>query len=92
MTNVRRRPNWEGLGVALFWKGPVVDTGLALSSGAGDGHPVELPVTVVVVMGGVTRAELACFEWLRQRLGRRIVVVAPEIVNRERVFRAMAEV
>ncbi|CAN3369464.1 hypothetical protein DICA3_F25532 [Diutina catenulata] len=92
VTNVRRRPNWEGLGVASFWKGPVVDTGLALSSGAGDGHPVESPVTVVVVMGGVTRAELACFEWLRQRLGRRIVVVAPEIVNRERVFRAMAEV
>lgn len=74
--NTKKRPNWHQLGVNQFWKGPVVD----------DGSDGETTTTVVVMVGGITYGELATFKWLEQRLHRKFVVIAPEVINRRRAM------
>lgn len=73
--NTKQRPNWHQLGLNQFWRGPVID----------EGKEGTTTTTVVVMVGGVTYGELATFKWLEHRLRRRIVVVAPAVINRQRV-------
>lgn len=61
INNLKRRPNWDNLGVNTMFAGKTIDLNL---DNVNDDRSKYL---VIVVIGGVTRSELTCFKYLQER-------------------------
>lgn len=95
INNIKRRPNWDNLGVDLMFAGTTLDINnddRRDQPRRGDGPiPPSLKLLVVVVVGGVTRSELTCFQHFKKRLREQhkhenMIVISNGILNRARLF------
>lgn len=84
VNNLKKRPNWDNLGMATMFGGATVDLNIddtldvrqpvakpkpnKLHPGKPQNKPQEY--LVIVIMGGITRSEITAFKYLQQKLER----------------------
>ncbi|ODV76626.1 Sec1-like protein [Suhomyces tanzawaensis NRRL Y-17324] len=90
--NLKKRPNWENLQTDMFG-GATVDINVDDRSdirgkrvNGTEAQPRGSEYLVIVLLGGITRAEITCFKYLQQKLDRhnkrkKLVVLTSGIVN-----------
>ncbi|KAI3405728.2 VPS33 [Candida oxycetoniae] len=84
--NIKRRPNWDNLGLNAMFAGKMVDMDL---ENANDDKSKYL---IIVVIGGITRSELTCLKYLEERFKRKgtpkeIIVLTSGIINHHKLWR-----
>lgn len=89
INNLKRRPNWDNLGVNTMFAGKTIDLNL---DNVNDDRSKYL---VIVVIGGVTRSELTCFKYLQERFRKQgktkeIIIVSNGIVNSSKLMQFMS--
>ncbi|CAK9435415.1 uncharacterized protein LODBEIA_P01420 [Lodderomyces beijingensis] len=85
INNLKRRPNWDNLGLNTMFAGRTLDLNL---QNVNDDKSKYL---VVVVMGGITRSEITCFKYLEEKLKERgnhkeIIILSSGIVNHRKFW------
>ncbi|RCK54329.1 Vacuolar protein sorting-associated protein 33 [Candida viswanathii] len=90
MNNLKRRPNWENLGVNTMFGGSTVDLNLEKV------NDDKSEYLVIVVIGGITRSEITCFKYLQERFkkqgkSKKVIVLSNGIVNSSKLWKFMSE-
>ncbi len=92
VNNVLRRANWTNLGLDTMFAGKTLDVNLADIQDNRAASALTNYVLIVVV-GGITRAEISCLKYIEQRLNgrghnKRFIVLTSGIVNSKRLLEA----
>ncbi|RCK66846.1 Vacuolar protein sorting-associated protein 33 [Candida viswanathii] len=90
VNNLKRRPNWENLGVNTMFGGSTVDLNLEKV------NDDKSEYLVIVVIGGITRSEITCFKYLQERFkkqgkSKKVIVLSNGIVNSSKLWKFMSE-
>lgn len=89
INNLRRRPNWDNMGLDTMFKGKTVDMNICDNSDTKSDKSTKTKrreYVIVVLIGGITRSEISTFKYLQQKLedrglNKQIVVLTSGIVN-----------
>ncbi|KAK6457976.1 vacuolar sorting protein VPS33/slp1 [Scheffersomyces xylosifermentans] len=93
VNNIKKRPNWENLGIGSMFNGKTVDINIDDKSDVREKKKVTIENTqeyvIVVLLGGITRSEITCLKYLQERLhksgkSKKIVVITSGIVNNKK--------
>lgn len=96
VNNTSRRPNWDRLGIDTMFRGKTVDIDLNDIAKKTEANPYQDSQYVfVIVIGGVTRSELACFRHLEHRLkhlgiNKKIILLSSGFANRRNLFNTLS--
>lgn len=90
VNNLKRRPNWDNLGVNTMFAGDTVDMNLEKV------NDDKSEYLVIVIIGGITRSEITCFKYLQERFkkqgkSKKIIVISNGIVNSNKLWKFMSE-
>lgn len=96
VNNLSRRPNWSGLQLEAMFAGQTVDINVCDNLDK-TRDSAKKEYVVVIVIGGITRGELACFKYLEQQLlrtghGREFIVLTSGVVNQRRLVDSFRDV
>lgn len=96
VNNVRRRPNWEKLNLDTMLKGQTVDRNLCddLDDRKSNSSlaTYKQEYVIVVLIGGISRAEISVFQHLQNRLGnKKLLVFTSGLVNNEKLMQALKQ-
>lgn len=89
INNLRRRPNWDNLGLDTMFKGKTTDMNICDNSDTKTDKTAKNKPTeyvVIIIIGGITRSEMSTFKYLQQKLddrgiNKQIIVLTSGIVN-----------
>ena len=90
VNNLKRRPNWDNLGVNTMFAGDTVDLNLEKV------NDDKSEYLVIVIIGGITRSEITCFKYLQERFkkqgkSKKLIVLTNGIVNSNKLWKFMSE-
>lgn len=90
VNNLKRRPNWDNLGVDTMFAGDTVDLNLEKV------NDDKSEYLVIVIIGGITRSEITCFKYLQERFkkqgkSKKLIVLTNGIVNSNKLWKFMSE-
>ena len=92
VNNASRRPNWDRLGIDAMFRGKTVDMDLNdIAKKTETLVNQHSKYVFVIVIGGITRSELACFRHLEHRLkklglSKKIILLSSGIANRRNLL------
>ncbi|EMG50634.1 VPS33 Vacuolar protein sorting-associated protein 33 [Candida maltosa Xu316] len=90
INNIKRRPNWDNLGLNTMFAGDTIDLNLDKV------NDDKSEFLIIVVIGGITRSELTCFKYLQERFtkqgkSKKIIVLSNGIINNRKLWKFMSE-
>ena len=89
VNNIKRRPNWDNLGLNTMFAGKTIDVNLE------NVNDDKLKYLVIVIIGGITRSEMTCLKYLEERLKQRkngsgaskkVIVLTNGIINNRKLW------
>lgn len=87
VNNLSRRPNWDRLGIDTMFHGSTTDINICdRSNDKGFARSGDVEYVILIILGGITRSEIACFRYMEERfkkmgINRQFIILTPGIVN-----------